>query len=144
LDNGVPRFRKWGLFQQNQLLTIQPLSVHPTQRSFLFRRSQLIILRVGLLTARLRAAPSTTRQTRAGPAGNCARSRENRPWRPDIEETYPQARRAVVPSPNVPAWPKIKRPKMKTLTKRSYGFRDENFFILKLLSLHHSKYKLLG
>jgi transposase len=33
--------------------------------------------------------------------------------------------------------------KIKTLTKRSYGFHDENFFILKLLSLHHSKYKLL-
>ncbi len=34
--------------------------------------------------------------------------------------------------------------KIRTLTKRSYGFHDENFFILKLLSLHHSKYKLLG
>lgn len=34
--------------------------------------------------------------------------------------------------------------KIKTLTKRSYGFNDENFFILKLLSLHHSRYKLLG
>jgi len=34
--------------------------------------------------------------------------------------------------------------KIKTLTKRSYGFHDENFFVLKLLSLHHSKYKLLG
>jgi transposase len=34
--------------------------------------------------------------------------------------------------------------KIKPLTKRSYGFHDENFFILKLLSLHHSKYKLLG
>ena len=34
--------------------------------------------------------------------------------------------------------------KIKTLTKRSYGFHDEHFFILKLLSLHHSKYKLLG
>jgi len=34
--------------------------------------------------------------------------------------------------------------KIKTLTKRSYGFRDETFFILKLLSLHHAKYKLLG
>jgi len=34
--------------------------------------------------------------------------------------------------------------KIKTLTKRSYGFHDENFFILKLLSLHHSKYKLIG
>jgi len=34
--------------------------------------------------------------------------------------------------------------KIKTLMKRSYGFHDENFFVLKLLSLHHSKYKLLG
>lgn len=34
--------------------------------------------------------------------------------------------------------------KIKTLTKQSYGFHDDNFFILKLLSLHHSKYKLLG
>jgi transposase len=34
--------------------------------------------------------------------------------------------------------------KIKTLTKRSYGFHDKNFFILRLLSLHHSKYKLLG
>jgi transposase len=34
--------------------------------------------------------------------------------------------------------------KIKTLTKRSYGFHDENFFVLKLLSLHHSKYKLVG
>ena len=34
--------------------------------------------------------------------------------------------------------------KIKTLTKRSYGFHDQNYFILKLLSLHHSKYKLLG
>lgn len=34
--------------------------------------------------------------------------------------------------------------KIKTLTKRSYGFHDESFFILRLLSLHHSKYKLLG
>jgi hypothetical protein len=28
--------------------------------------------------------------------------------------------------------------KIKTLTKRSYGFHDENFFILRLLSLHHA------
>ena len=34
--------------------------------------------------------------------------------------------------------------KTKTLTKRSYGFHDENFFILRLLSLHHSRYKLVG
>ena len=34
--------------------------------------------------------------------------------------------------------------KIKTLTKRSYGFHDQNFFLLKLLSLHHAKYNLLG
>jgi transposase len=34
--------------------------------------------------------------------------------------------------------------KIKTLTKRSYGFRDEEFFLLRLLSLHHSKFKLVG
>ena len=34
--------------------------------------------------------------------------------------------------------------KIKTLTKCSYGFHDENFFILKLLSLQNSRYKLLG
>jgi transposase len=34
--------------------------------------------------------------------------------------------------------------KIKTLTKRADGFHDQNFFLLKLLSLHHSKYKLLG
>lgn len=34
--------------------------------------------------------------------------------------------------------------KIKTLTKRSYGFHDQDFFLLKLLSLHHSRYKLLG
>jgi hypothetical protein len=33
------------VFQQNQLLTIQALSVHPAQYGFLFRRSQLIFLR---------------------------------------------------------------------------------------------------
>lgn len=34
--------------------------------------------------------------------------------------------------------------KIKTLPQPSYGFHNENFFILKLLSLHHSKYQLLG
>ena len=34
---------------------------------------------------------------------------------------------------------------IKTLTKHTYGFHDENFFfILKLLSLHHFEHKLLG
>jgi transposase len=34
--------------------------------------------------------------------------------------------------------------KIKTLTRQAYGYRDEQFFILKLLSLHESRYKLLG
>lgn len=34
--------------------------------------------------------------------------------------------------------------KIKTLTKKSYGFRDEEFFLLRLLALHHSKIKLVG
>jgi transposase len=34
--------------------------------------------------------------------------------------------------------------KIKTLTKRSYGFRDEDFFLLRLLALHHSRIKLVG
>lgn len=34
--------------------------------------------------------------------------------------------------------------KIKTLTRRAYGYRDEAFFILKLLSLHHTKFKLVG
>ena len=34
--------------------------------------------------------------------------------------------------------------KIKTLTKKSYGFRDEQFFLLRLLSLHHSRIKLVG
>jgi transposase len=34
--------------------------------------------------------------------------------------------------------------KIKTLTKRSYGFHDEEFFLLRLLALHHSRIKLVG
>jgi len=34
--------------------------------------------------------------------------------------------------------------KIKTLTRQAYGYRDEDFFILKLLGLHESRYKLLG
>ena len=34
--------------------------------------------------------------------------------------------------------------KIKTLTRQAYGYRDEAFFILKLLSLHHAKIKLIG
>jgi len=33
---------------------------------------------------------------------------------------------------------------IKTLTRQAYGYRDEDFFILKLLGLHASRYKLLG
>jgi transposase len=34
--------------------------------------------------------------------------------------------------------------KIKTLTRRAYGYRDEAFFILKLLALHQSRIKLVG
>jgi transposase len=34
--------------------------------------------------------------------------------------------------------------KIKTLTRQAYGDRDEDFFILKLLGLHESRYKLVG
>jgi transposase len=34
--------------------------------------------------------------------------------------------------------------KIKTLTRQAYGYRDEDFFILKLLGLHESSYKLVG
>jgi transposase len=34
--------------------------------------------------------------------------------------------------------------KIRTLTRRAYGYRDEAFFVLKLLSLHHAKIKLVG
>ena len=34
--------------------------------------------------------------------------------------------------------------KIKTLNRQAYGFRDEDFFILKLLGLHESRYKLTG
>ena len=34
--------------------------------------------------------------------------------------------------------------KIKTLTKKSYGFRDQDFFLLRLLALHHSRIKLVG
>jgi transposase len=34
--------------------------------------------------------------------------------------------------------------KIKTLSRKAYGFRDEDFFILKLLGLHESRYKLVG
>ena len=34
--------------------------------------------------------------------------------------------------------------KIKTLTRQAYGYRHENFFILKLLGLHESSYELVG
>lgn len=34
--------------------------------------------------------------------------------------------------------------KIKTLNRQAYGYRDEDFFILKLLGLHESRYKLSG
>ena len=34
--------------------------------------------------------------------------------------------------------------KIKTLTRRAYGYRDEAFFILKLLSLHQARITLVG
>ena len=34
--------------------------------------------------------------------------------------------------------------KIKTLNRQAYGYRDEEFFILRLLGLHHSRYTLTG
>jgi transposase len=34
--------------------------------------------------------------------------------------------------------------KIKTLNRQAYGYRDEEFFILKLLGLHEARYKLCG
>jgi transposase len=34
--------------------------------------------------------------------------------------------------------------KIKTLNRQAYGYRDEEFFILKLLGIHESRYTLLG
>ena len=34
--------------------------------------------------------------------------------------------------------------KIKTVNRQAYGYRDEEFFILKLLGLHESRYKLTG
>jgi transposase len=34
--------------------------------------------------------------------------------------------------------------KIKTLTRQAYDYRDEDFFILKLLGLHESRHKLVG
>jgi transposase len=34
--------------------------------------------------------------------------------------------------------------KIKTLNRQAYGYRDEEFFILRLLGIHESRYKLPG
>jgi transposase len=34
--------------------------------------------------------------------------------------------------------------KIKTLQKKAYGFRDQQFFILKIYALHQSRYELVG
>ena len=34
--------------------------------------------------------------------------------------------------------------KIKTLKRQSYGFRDQEYFKLKILAIHRSRYALLG
>ena len=34
--------------------------------------------------------------------------------------------------------------KIKTMKRQAYGFRDHQFFILKLFALHESRYALVG
>ena len=34
--------------------------------------------------------------------------------------------------------------KIKTMQRKAYGFRDKEFFKLKILALHEAKYALLG
>jgi transposase len=34
--------------------------------------------------------------------------------------------------------------KIKTLQRQAYGFRDEDYFRLKILALHHSRIELVG
>ncbi|MEA3224067.1 MAG: transposase, partial [Thermodesulfobacteriota bacterium] len=34
--------------------------------------------------------------------------------------------------------------KIKTLQRQAYGFRDSEFFKLKILALHEAKYSLVG
>ena len=34
--------------------------------------------------------------------------------------------------------------KIKTMRRQAYGFRDQEFFRLKLLALHEAKYALVG
>ena len=40
------------------------------------------------------------------------------------------------------AW--IGRPKIKTMKRMAYGFRDMEFFKLKIMAIHESKYALVG
>ncbi|MBV8609196.1 MAG: transposase, partial [Singulisphaera sp.] len=34
--------------------------------------------------------------------------------------------------------------KIKTMKRQAYGFRDKEFFKLKILAIHESKYELIG
>ncbi len=34
--------------------------------------------------------------------------------------------------------------KIKTMKRQAYGFRDQEFFTLKILAIHETKYKLIG
>ena len=34
--------------------------------------------------------------------------------------------------------------KIKTMKRQAYGFRDEEFFKLKILAIHETKYALVG
>ena len=34
--------------------------------------------------------------------------------------------------------------KIKTMKRQAYGFRDKEFFKLKILAIHESKYELVG
>ena len=34
--------------------------------------------------------------------------------------------------------------KIKTLKRQAYGFRDQEYFALKIRALHHSRIKLVG
>lgn len=34
--------------------------------------------------------------------------------------------------------------KIKTLQRQSYGFRDKEFFKLKIMAIHHAEYVLIG
>jgi transposase len=34
--------------------------------------------------------------------------------------------------------------KIKTLKRQAYGFRDQEYFKLKIMALHHSRFELIG